>query len=938
MDVKPTVSVDLPRLSDLHPAAVVWELASRFAGPLLAGVGLLFAGCLGAVSMVLLAPLMFLPLMLVTPLFLASAVATYRQNVRRKEQRHAVLAHSLDTASIQALLGDIPTWLATAGGRDKLEWVNGIIAQLWPSLRLPLCDIIRREVEPVLNQSKPPFISTIGIHHLALGDVPFKLTGIQVTPLLRGADGATLSGFTSGTAAAGAVAQTVSGPQQTAGIATHTSVADEAVSNQAAAGAKAERHDSSVSGSSSGSGSGSAVSDDGEHVDGVSIEVDFAWHPADPDIGIVIGLAAPILGGEIARITPRLVNLSVSGTLVLICKPLVKSVPGFGALLLSMVRPPCIRFGLDFGAALGGRVSAAPVTAFLEPLITDVLGGVLVWPNRVVIPVLPESLMGPIEELQLRTRGVAVVTVVRARNLPGVDNFNRRSDPQVQLHVQPDQRQATSTVWNSLNPEWGETLFLSVQEPEVQALHVEVNDIDTVNLKEMLRFNVVAGVKDSFNSKTLLGRAVLPLSTMCRTPGQVIEQWVPLSGGATESRRQAQQQTQQQQQQQQQQPAQRPFGASPAPAAPAGSGVAAAVPLNFMPPQDSSSGGNLQGGTVSSGSGLGGAVGGNGRTGVAEVLLRMEYRPLSHIAWIGRVSGKGAPAMQAALAHRNVPTPGGATDLPGTGIPGVGASGGTSSLCHAAIAKPRTASAADVAGAGSPTAVAGDADPILSVAGGRQAAQAGRSVSFRHGTGTAAGQTGGSKPAPAFAGRGLLLMDVVRAEGLGKSAAESDLTSQPSKRENAAPRKLNPYVLVKVGGRSERSAPLFNTCDPAFHFHAEFPEVTLGTDNIDIRVSNFAWFIGSDELLGELQVPLTEIAEAVTDGQKGVREGFWSLGRAEGGAGDSVRGRKKPSGLGKRAQLATPVDESHLGLMGEESAGRAGPRLYLRLRFVPYEL
>lgn len=91
MDVRPNVSVDLPSLSGSFSTAVIWKFLRTAAGPLLAAASLLLAGSLGAVAVLLLAPLMIFPLLLVTPLMAAAAVATYKQNVRRKEQRHAVL-------------------------------------------------------------------------------------------------------------------------------------------------------------------------------------------------------------------------------------------------------------------------------------------------------------------------------------------------------------------------------------------------------------------------------------------------------------------------------------------------------------------------------------------------------------------------------------------------------------------------------------------------------------------------------------------------------------------------------------------------------------------------------------------------------------------------------------------------------------------------------
>lgn len=56
------------------------------------------------------------------------------------------------------------------------------------------------------------------------------------------------------------------------------------------------------------------------------------------------------------------------------------------------------------------------VEAWLKPfLVNDVLGNLLVWPNRIVIPIMPESVTGPLDDLRLSTRGILRVTAVEAR-------------------------------------------------------------------------------------------------------------------------------------------------------------------------------------------------------------------------------------------------------------------------------------------------------------------------------------------------------------------------------------------------------------------------------------------------------------------------------------------------------------------------------------------
>ena len=61
-----------------------------------------------------------------------------------------------------------------------------------------------------------------------------------------------------------------------------------------------------------------------------------------------------------------------------------------------------MHFNLDFGAAFGGSFSAKAVRMWLDPFIRETLTNMLVWPNRLVIPMLPESVTGPLDDLMLR--------------------------------------------------------------------------------------------------------------------------------------------------------------------------------------------------------------------------------------------------------------------------------------------------------------------------------------------------------------------------------------------------------------------------------------------------------------------------------------------------------------------------------------------------------
>lgn len=65
-------------------------------------------------------------------------------------------------------------------------------------------------------------------------------------------------------------------------------------------------------------------------------------------------------------------------------------------------KPPQIKFKLDFGKALGSAYTAKAVRLWLDPFLRETLADLIVWPNRIVVPILPEEVTGPLDDLMLR--------------------------------------------------------------------------------------------------------------------------------------------------------------------------------------------------------------------------------------------------------------------------------------------------------------------------------------------------------------------------------------------------------------------------------------------------------------------------------------------------------------------------------------------------------
>lgn len=263
------------------------------------------------------------------------------------------------------------------------------------------------------------------------------------------------------------------------------------------------------------------VEDEGEKH--VLLEVALRW-AGDANIAIAIELPA---GGEATRMVPKISDLHIQAVARVMLAPLVGEIPGFGAAVIALRKPPQIKFKLDFGKALGSAYTAKAVRLWLDPFLRETLADLIVWPNRIVVPILPEEVTGPLDDLMLRHKGVLQVWVLEAKDLHKQD-VGGKADPFVQLQTRVQDLEKTEHKKNTLTPVWNERKWLMVQEPQTQDLRVELFDWDRINAKELLTINLLKGFKDTLGSKTLMGRCAIPLSRFSKKPEQEIEEWYEL--------------------------------------------------------------------------------------------------------------------------------------------------------------------------------------------------------------------------------------------------------------------------------------------------------------------------------------------------------------------------------------------------------------------------
>jgi hypothetical protein len=177
----------------------------------------------------------------------------------------------------------------------------------------------------------------------------------------------------------------------------------------------------------------------------------------------------------------QLKNWHLEGTAKLIFKPLTGTIPGFGAVLVSLTEPPDFDFDLKF---LGGDVGALPgVEKMIDSSIRTSLVDSLVWPSRIVVPMMP----GDFSFLELHTVGELHVTLIEAKNIKNTDLIGK-ADPFVVLYVRQtkDKTKRSTSKNNTLKPVWNEDFQIEVEDPESQKLTLRLMDDESVEKSEYI--------------------------------------------------------------------------------------------------------------------------------------------------------------------------------------------------------------------------------------------------------------------------------------------------------------------------------------------------------------------------------------------------------------------------------------------------------------------
>ena len=104
----------------------------------------------------------------------------YHRNRERTRLLRDVLNLTPGRKGLYSVLGGVPAWVSFQD-REKAEWLNRMLGELWPYYDKAIAKAVKDAVEPLMEQYKPPgLIKRIHFKTLTFGDAPFRIENIWV--------------------------------------------------------------------------------------------------------------------------------------------------------------------------------------------------------------------------------------------------------------------------------------------------------------------------------------------------------------------------------------------------------------------------------------------------------------------------------------------------------------------------------------------------------------------------------------------------------------------------------------------------------------------------------------------------------------------------------------------------------------------------------------
>uniref|UniRef100_A0A8C0CW41 Extended synaptotagmin-1 n=1 Tax=Balaenoptera musculus TaxID=9771 RepID=A0A8C0CW41_BALMU len=313
---------------------------------------------------------------------------------------------------------ELPAWVSFPDV-EKAEWLNKIVAQVWPFLGQYMEKLLAETVAPAVRGSNP-HLQTFTFTRVELGEKPPRIIGVRVHP--------------------------------------------------------------------------------GQRKDQILLDLNISY-VGDVQIDVEVKKYFCKAGVK---------GMQLQGVLRVILEPLIGNLPIVGAVSMFFIRRPTLDINWT---GMTNLLDIPGLSSLSDTMIMDSIAAFLVLPNRLLVPLVPDLQ----DVAQLRSplpRGIIRIHLLAAGGLSSKDKYVKgliegKSDPYALVRV-GTQTFCSRVIDEELNPQWGETYEVMVHEVPGQEIEVEVFDKDPD--------------KDDF-----LGRMKLDVGKVLQAG--VMDEWFPLQSG-----------------------------------------------------------------------------------------------------------------------------------------------------------------------------------------------------------------------------------------------------------------------------------------------------------------------------------------------------------------------------------------------------------------------
>eukprot|EP00208_Stichococcus_sp_RCC1054_P005462 CAMPEP_0206148526 /NCGR_PEP_ID=MMETSP1473-20131121/36862_1 /ASSEMBLY_ACC=CAM_ASM_001109 /TAXON_ID=1461547 /ORGANISM="Stichococcus sp, Strain RCC1054" /LENGTH=511 /DNA_ID=CAMNT_0053545887 /DNA_START=207 /DNA_END=1739 /DNA_ORIENTATION=- len=93
----------------------------------------------------------------------------------------------LDERSLRLILGYIPAWVKFSE-YERARFLNDSLQMLWPAFDRAICNLLKAELEPLLQANAPAAVAGCYFDSLSFGSTPIQIVGIKNSTFRTGAD------------------------------------------------------------------------------------------------------------------------------------------------------------------------------------------------------------------------------------------------------------------------------------------------------------------------------------------------------------------------------------------------------------------------------------------------------------------------------------------------------------------------------------------------------------------------------------------------------------------------------------------------------------------------------------------------------------------------------------------------------------------------------